>query len=195
MDPQAEQTIARGLREGQTDAWHALYDAYARPVWQAVGRQMGPGAPDVADVVQETFLAAARSARQYDPARGSLWMWLCGIARRQVALHYRKRQRHDRLRQAATDPAATVEQAVRWLESPGLGPCEALAQSELAGLVREALTRLPVDYETLLAARYFDGVSVEDLAVQEESSAAAIRSKLARARQAFREAFLKRVSV
>ncbi len=100
MDPeQPEQQIARGLRDGQTDAWRALYDAYARQVWRVVARQMGPDAADVADVVQETFLAAARSARQYDPVRGSLWMGLCGIARRHVARHYRSRQRHGRGRE------------------------------------------------------------------------------------------------
>jgi len=80
MDPsRPEQQIAHGLRDGQRDAWRAMYDAYARQVWCVVARQMGSDAADVADVVQETFLAAARSVRQYDPARGSLWMWLYGF--------------------------------------------------------------------------------------------------------------------
>jgi RNA polymerase sigma-70 factor, ECF subfamily len=192
---QSEQQIARGLRDGQTDAWRALYDAYARQVWRVVARQMGPGAADVADVVQETFLAAARSARQYDPAKGSLWMWLCGIARRHVALHYRGQGRHERLREKARDMAALGRRTVCWLESPGPGQCDMLAERELAGLVRAVLTELPVDYETLLAAKYFDDLSVDELAGQEECSAVAIRSKLARARRAFRKAFRKRVAL
>jgi RNA polymerase sigma-70 factor (ECF subfamily) len=192
MDPQqSEQQLARGLR----DAWRALYDAYARQVWRAVARQMGPDAAEVADVVQETFLAAARSARQYDPARGSLWMWLCGIARRHVALHYRGRQRHERLLVEARAAAGPGRQAACRLESPGPGPGEALAQRELAGLVRAVLTDLPLDYETLLTAKYFDNLSVDELAEQGECSAVALRSKLARARRAFRKAFRKRVSL
>jgi RNA polymerase sigma-70 factor, ECF subfamily len=193
MDPKpADEEIARGLRAGRTDSWRALYDAYARPVWNSVARQMGPAAGETADVVQETFLAAARSARQFDPARGSLAMWLFGIARRQVALHFR---RHQRIREKTEALVAVGQETMRRLESPNPGPGELMARTELAGLVRIVLADLPLDYETLLAARYFDGVSVDDLACQEDSSAVAVRSKLARARRAFREAFVKKVTV
>jgi RNA polymerase sigma-70 factor (ECF subfamily) len=196
MDPQqSEQQIARGLRDGQTEAWRSLYDAYAREVWVVVARQVGPDAGDVADVVQETFLAAARSARQYDSAKGSLWMWLCGIARRHVALHFRNRQRHERLREQTPALAAVGRQTIDWLESRSPGPSETSAQRELAGLVRTVLTELPVNYEMLLAAKYFDGTSDAELAGREECSSVAIRSKLARARRAFGKAFRKRVSL
>ena len=195
MDPQAELEIARGLRDGQADAWRALYDAYAREVWHTVARQMGPGATDVADVVQETFMAAARSARKYEPRRGSLWMWLCGIARHQVALHYRNRRRHDRWQAEPSPPPALREQAADGLESPVPRPGETLVQTELAALIREVLTELPADYEMLLRARYFDGVSVDDLAATENCSVTAIRSRLARAQRAFRKAYRKRVAL
>lgn len=194
MDPQAEQGVARGLREGRTEAWQALYDAFVRQVWQAVARQMGPYTADIPDVVQEIFLAAARAARRYDPERGTLGMWLAGIARRHVALFYRQRQRQDRVWLKARELAALGREVALWLEKAAPDPGDALAQHELAGLVRAALTDLPIHYETLLTAKYFDGSSVDDLARQESCSATAVRSKLARARGAFREAFLKRVS-
>src|SRR5262249_48320365 len=100
MDEQQEREVALGLREGKTDAWRTLYEAYAERVWRSVARLLGPRSADVADVVQETFLAAARSAVTYDAGRGSLWFWLWGIARRHVALHYRKQERQDRLKTA-----------------------------------------------------------------------------------------------
>jgi RNA polymerase sigma-70 factor, ECF subfamily len=196
MDPeQAERQIANGLRDGRTEAWQSLYDSYARQVWRVVAKQAGPDPADVADVVQETFLSAARSARQYDPAKGTLWMWLCGIARRQVALHYRNRRRHERLQEKVPASAALGRQTLDWLESPGLGPSEMLERRELAGLVRVVLAELPLDYDILLAAKYFEGESDDALAGQEACSTVAIRSKLARARRAFRKAFRKRVSL
>jgi RNA polymerase sigma-70 factor (ECF subfamily) len=194
MEPEQEREIARGLRAGEPDAWRALYDAYARRVWQSAARWMGATAvraADVADVVQETFLAAARSARNYDPARGSLWMWLCGIARNSVALHFRKQARQERLRQAGEWLAAGNQRVVRWLENREADPGEVLAAAELATIVRTVLTEIPLDYETLLTARYLDDVSVEQIAGQQQCSTTAVRSKLARARQAFREAFVK----
>jgi RNA polymerase sigma-70 factor (ECF subfamily) len=61
----------------------------------------------------------------------------------------------------------------------------------LATLVRATLTELSADYESLLTAKYLDGISVEHLASQESCTSTAIRSRLARARQAFRQAFEK----
>jgi hypothetical protein len=38
MDDVQEREVARGLREGNADAWRPLYDAYAERVWSAVAR-------------------------------------------------------------------------------------------------------------------------------------------------------------
>src|SRR5262245_55063136 len=131
MDDQQERELARGLREGRADAWRALYDAFAEPVWRCVARLLGPASADVADVVQETFLAAARSARTYDAERGTLWMWLWGIARRHVALHFRKQEQQDRLRQAEAWLSTGNGQLGRWLQGHGATPEEALEAAEL----------------------------------------------------------------
>jgi RNA polymerase sigma-70 factor (ECF subfamily) len=189
MDEQHERVVVQGLRAGQTEAWQALYEAYAERVWRSVARLLGPNAADVADVVQETMLAAARSAATFDSGRGALWLWLWGIARRQVALHFRKQQRHDRVRQAGAWLAASNGRLLRWLDGHEPSPPETLVADELVTLVRATLTELPEDYETLLTAKYLDGESVDVIARRERSSAAAVRSKLARARQAFRLAF------
>jgi RNA polymerase sigma-70 factor (ECF subfamily) len=186
MDVQQERAIAQGLRDGKADAWRSLYDAYAERVWRCCARLIGGNAADVADVVQETFLAAARSAGTYDPNRGPLWVWLWGIARRHVALHFRKQQRRDRLHQAEVWLAGRNGEL---FADRAAAPAELLESAELATLVRATLTELPADYESLLTAKYLDGDSVETIATQEQSTSTAVRSKLARARQAFREAF------
>ena len=106
MNKDAERDIAAGLQAGDRRAWLQLYDAYAKSVWQTVARLMGYDSPAVADVVQETFLAAARSAGNFDSGRGSLWMWLWGIARRQMALYHRKH-----------DPNVHLARAKKWWAS------------------------------------------------------------------------------
>jgi RNA polymerase sigma-70 factor, ECF subfamily len=188
MDESRDREIAAGLRKGNPDAWHALYDRYAKPIWQWVARSVGPHQADVADIVQETFFAAARSARHYDEGLGPLWAWLTGIARNHVALHFRKRRRHDPPRPSGNGSSIGCLLS-RWLERQEAEPGDALESAETAGQVRAALTALPRDYETLLVAKYVEGISVEQLAGSENSTAAAVRSKLARARQAFRSAF------
>ena len=189
MDELAERDVVRGLREGRPDAWRALYDAFAERVWRGVARLLGPSSAEVADVVQETMLAAARSARTFDGSRGSLWQWLWGIARIQTALHFRKRERHDARKQAGVWLAASNGRLTGWLDGDGADPSALLETAELATLVRTTLLELSDDYEMLLTAKYLDGDSIELIAGRERSTGEAVRSKLARAREAFRQAF------
>jgi RNA polymerase sigma-70 factor (ECF subfamily) len=189
MSNHSEAEIAQGLRASRVEAWRALYETHAERVWCLAARLMGPVSADVADVVQETFLAAARSAGNYDASRGSLWVWLSGIARKHVALHFRRQRRDARLKDAHGRLAVGRERIIVWLENRQSTPPEALAAAEVALLVRAALAELPAPYATLLIAKYCDGVAVEDIATEESCSSAAIRSKLARARRAFRRAF------
>jgi RNA polymerase sigma-70 factor (ECF subfamily) len=106
-----------------------------------------------------------------------------------VALHYRKLQRRQRVQAASDSLSAANGQALAWLESREPPPAGLVATAEMATLVRAALADLPGDYGSLLAARYLDETSVEELANREQCSASAVRSKLARARRAFRETF------
>ena len=189
MQDQQIRAITKGLQSGQAEAWQALYDLYCQRVWRNVARLMGSDSAEVADVVQETFLAAARSAHQYDPTRGTLWNWLCGIARNQVALAYRKQSRQDRLRRAVKQFAAGNGELGRWLDQAIDEPADLLQTKALAALVRAALVELPNDYGALLSARYLDGDTVDEIAASQQQTATSIESKITRARQAFRDAF------
>ncbi len=189
MDLSPEQQIARGLREGTAEGWRAFYDAYAQRLWLWVARQVGPQTADVADVVQETFLAAARSTASFDQDLGTPWSWLVGIGRNHVALHYRKLARRQRVVVGGEWLHGANGQSLDWLESREPPPAHLLATAEMATLVRSALADLPADYGTLLAARYLEDTPVEELAAAEHVSLVALRSKLARARRAFRETF------
>ena len=176
---ETERAIAAGLRAGRADAWARLHDAYADRVWRTVARLLGGCEAGVGDVVQETFLAAARSARGFDPARGPLWAWLWGIARTQALLHLRKRARHAREK---------VHYPRGW-DDPAGEPLDELVLRESADLVRLTLLELPEEYGRLLSAKYLLDASLDDLAAAERLSIVATRSKLARARGAFRASF------
>jgi len=189
MDRQTETEIAEGLRHGDRDAWLTLYDLYAQKVWRDVARLMGSDAASVADVVQETFLAAARSAGNFNPRRGSLWVWLWTIAKRQVALHYRKGRQRSALVQAQAWWNSLNGQKDDWLQGVEKPPVDVLESRELAELVRCTLEELPAEYQVLLMAKYVDGASIEQVADQVKGSRIGTRSKLARARKAFRKVF------
>jgi RNA polymerase sigma-70 factor (ECF subfamily) len=177
-------------KSGKAATWCALYDEHAESVWRLVARLVGASRTDVADIVQETFLAAARSFDQFDPSRGSPRAWLCGIARRQAAIHYRRTQRQGRLLTGEGRPAEERQRIARWMEGRQESPPDLLTRVETVEAVRAALISLAEPHAAALIARYFDGADVEQMAREENCGASAIRSRLARARQAFRRAFV-----
>ncbi len=189
MDKNTERDIAKGLQEGDRQAWLQLYEAYAKSVWRNVSRLVGCDSATVADIVQETFLAAARSARNFRPDRGSLWVWLWTIARRQLALYYRKQKTNIVFSQAQQWWTALDGEKFDWIDAKADMPPDILESQELAVLVRCTLRELPGDYQTLLLAKYVDNQPVGQIAGQMDCSETAVRSKLARARKAFRKAF------
>ena len=189
MDKDTEREIAKGLQEGDRQAWLQLYEAYAERAWQNIARLMGYDCPAVPDVVQETFLAAAHSAKNFDPRRGSLWIWLWGIVRRQIVLYYRKQDPKIVLARAKKRWASLDGQKIDWINARSDTPPEVLEARELADLVRFALIQLPEEYQTLLLAKYVDGQSVNKIADDMDCSPVAVTSKLARARETFRVAF------
>lgn len=195
MDKKTERKIAKGLRQGNRQAWLQLYEAYAESIWRNVARLIGNDSATVPDIVQETFLAAARSARNFDPRRGSLQTWLWTIARRQVALHYRRQKPMIALSQAQQWWAELNDVEPDWIDAKADIPPTIVESRELATLVRIALSELPSDYQFVLLSKYVDNKPTKQIAGQMKCSNVAIRSKLARARKAFRKAFRKIVRI
>ncbi|MGB2864150.1 MAG: RNA polymerase sigma factor [Sedimentisphaerales bacterium] len=191
MDKNTELKIAQGLQKGNRQAWLQLYEAYAEPVWRNICRLTGGDSAAVSDIMQETFLAAARSARNFRPDRGTLWVWLWTIARRQVALYYRKQKPEIVLSHAKQWWIGLDGEKFDWIDDKADMPPDILESQELAALVRCTLMELPGDYQTLLLAKYVDGQPARQIAERINCSESAVRSKLARARKAFRKTFKK----
>lgn len=189
MNKDIEREIAEGLQKGDREAWLQLYEAYAERLWTNIARLMGFECPAVADVVQETFIAAARSAMNYDEGRGSLWTWLWSIARRKIALYYRKQDPRTILARLKKWWVSLDGEKIDWVNATKDAPPEILEARELSTLVRFALIKLPEEYQTLLLAKYVDDKSINTIAEDSGSSPVAVTSKLARARKTFRMAF------
>lgn len=171
-----ERVVRDAVLAGDAAAWRSWYAehfdrllAYAR--WRC------GGLADLADdVVQETWLTAVRRLRSFDPARGPFFAWLCGIAANAARNAVRSRRR---LR-ARSRPLTPADQ-----------PAGAVPDAGKGERVAAALAALPEHYETVLRAKYLDGLSVEQVAAGRGESAKAVESLLTRARQAFREAYQK----
>jgi RNA polymerase sigma-70 factor (ECF subfamily) len=182
--------IAYGLARGRACAWTALHDAYSIRVWQYVARMIGPDAAAVADIVQETLLAAAESARTFDESKGSLWQWLSGIAHHRVAGHWQAQKRTQTVLKRLQERQSPIPHiSFERSNDSTTAPDARLLQQELADVVRLVLATLPADYAGLLTAKYVDELSLVEIQQQTQSSSDAVRSKLLRARKEFRKVY------
>jgi RNA polymerase sigma-70 factor (ECF subfamily) len=168
----------RGLRDavlaGDERAWRTLYDEsfaglYAYVLWRCAGLR------DRADeAAQETWLTAVRRVGRFDPDAGSFAGWLRGIA----ANVLRNQFRRERLR----NPSGRLRDPARLAAEP-------TADHDRAERIAAALSALPDRYEAVLRAKYLEGRSVADIALEVRETPKAIESLLSRARQAFRDAY------
>jgi RNA polymerase sigma-70 factor, ECF subfamily len=172
------------LRSGDRAAWDSLFTTYSESVWRYVAKLLGSDAGAVADVVQDAFQAIIQSIAQFDPTRGSIWSWMTGIAHNRAMLYWRGRRR-DRLSPERVD-AESNGRLHHWFNAIE-PPSSLLEQQESAELVRHVLAELPADYSYCLVAKYVEDRSAAEIAESLGESVDAIRSRLTRARGAFKE--------
>lgn len=122
-----------------------------------------PGTAD--DVAQEAWLAGARRLRRVGHA--PRW-WLGGVVRNLARLAAR-----GRARRRAREERAAREEAV-----PSAG--EVAARIELHRLLSEELSRLEEPFQTAVALRYVEGLSVERIAAATGAPAATVRTRVKR---------------
>lgn len=189
LDETDQRSVITGLRLGNRQAWEMLYDGYSVDVWRYVARFVGPEQSDIADVVQETFIAAARASKLFDPEKGSLWCWLTGIAHHHVSRYWKQVKKNARLEELSEAHSGSLSRWLDGFDGTSVAECRSdwLERAELAELVRGVMAKLPSDYAALLAAKYIEDMTLDELARHWGLSVEAIKSKLARARREFRE--------
>lgn len=165
-----------------------LYERHVDALWSFVIYRVGRDAELCEDVVQETFLLARERGESFEAERGSFAGWLIGLSRNVIRTHLRRRARAHELSATWERIDATLVQIFQSLDRAPLGD-EVLEREETRDLVQMTIANLPDDYREALERKYVRGQSLRELAVEFECSEAAAKSMLARARQAFREAF------
>jgi RNA polymerase sigma-70 factor (ECF subfamily) len=168
-----ERGLHRAALAGDEAAWRALYDDAFAGLYSYVLWRCGGLRDHADDVAQEAWLTAVRRLAAFDPGKGDFLAWLRGVAANLLRNRFRRRRRERPLRDAAARPA------------------DAAADRERAEQVARALAELPERHEAALRAKYLDGRSVQEMAEAGGETPKAVESLLTRARQAFREAYLR----
>ncbi|MEM9042199.1 MAG: sigma-70 family RNA polymerase sigma factor [Actinomycetota bacterium] len=170
--------------------WREAYQSNAGDLFTFLARRVGWSLAE--DLLADTFTQAMGSASGgFDPSRGTVRLWLFGIASNLVRRHWRTEER--RLRAIERD-AAMPPVAVDPLLVPAAAADRLHAEGEIEALVDE-LSRLdPVDRE-LLALTGWESMTSAEAGAALGLSAVTVRTRVRRARARLRAATERPVDV
>ena len=132
--------------------------------------------PSVAeDLIQETFLAAAGSLGGFQ-GRSSHYTWLYGILLNKFRGWLRSKGGAVSLHQLAQDPDGT--DPLESLADNGPSAHEQMARSETARTVRGVLDELPPHHRSVLALRYLEDMSYEEIGATLGCSLGTVKSRI-----------------
>ncbi|WP_328904647.1 RNA polymerase sigma factor (plasmid) [Streptomyces sp. NBC_00441] len=165
------------IRAGDRQAFAALYEEYARPVYNHAYRLTGDWST-AEEVMSETFLAAWRTRQSVEPEGDSLLPWLLGIATNKARNANRGTGRRLAFlaRRPAPEPVADIADAT----------AGQVDDARRLAAVRQALDGLRRQDREVLALCVWSGLDYAEAAEALGVPVGTVRSRLSRARERLR---------
>ena len=169
-------------REGDADAWDALFDKYypvaARFVFQLSADFCHE---DTEEICQETFLAVVRNVGSFQ-GKSSFQTWLLRIAANK-AMDFRGKSHAEKrggsFVHLSLDGADERGEQIE-LPSRGPGPDGLLANAETCRLVRQSLDQLGDDCREIIELRYYGDLSYAEIADELQLNPKTVSSRLSK---------------
>ena len=179
--------VAR-FQAGDADAFESLVSRREREVYLVAYRLLG-SKDDALDAVQETFLRAFRGLGRFR-GEATFRTWITGIAINVCRNKLASAQARvaDRLLPLRTEDRSEGDPLELPLASPSPGPEEAAYGGELRRALEAGLRSISGEHREILVMREIQGLDYDELAAVLSCPVGTVKSRLARARQALREA-------
>ena len=152
-----DEQLIKGYLSGQEEMFVKLLKRHSAGLYGFVARYLGYG-PAAEDLVQDIFIKAWKNLRKFDTRR-KFKTWLFKVARNTIIDYWRANkiqtkivaddQYEDELNNIVDLAPSPLEQTVRWQD---------------AELVRQAMSKLPEIYQTILIMYYLQEFSLAEIA-------------------------------
>jgi RNA polymerase sigma-70 factor (ECF subfamily) len=176
-----DQLVSR-LQRGDETAFEELVRSHAGRLLSVARRFLG-GSEDAQDAVQEAFIRAFKAIHTFEE-RSQLQTWLHRILVNTALMKLRERRRK---------PEDSIDELLPTFLSDGHQTVESrdwsdalLERKETAGIVREAIARLPEPYRVVLTLRDLEECDTAETARILGTTTTVVKVRLHRARQALR---------
>ena len=169
------------LGRGEPEAAVALYDAYFDRIYALVFNQVARNREAAQDIVQETFLAAVKSAGKFN-GHSQAYTWLYSIAIKKVADFYRRQKRVAKHEVKLVNGTIELDQ----LSDSKQSASGAVESDEECHAVQQALSGLSLRYRQVLVLKYIEDMPVLEISRVMGRSPKSIEGLLTRARKELR---------
>jgi len=173
MERISDDDLIRMYREGDAEAFDTLFDRYYTSVYNFARTMLG-GAGGAEEVLQETFLAVAQTARTYTP-RGRFRAWLMRIVRNRCLNRIESRRRQ---RAALAGSSLDVVE----IASDDPPPARQAEANEQRAILRAAVASLPDRQREAIALYAFEQMTYREIAEVLEVPTNTVKTLIHRAR-------------
>jgi RNA polymerase sigma-70 factor (ECF subfamily) len=198
-DSSVQTELLDQARGGDVEAFARLFERFSGLVRMTLRAQITAelrAKVDASDLLQETFLAASRSVREFQGHDAQTFVrWLQVVAARRVADAYRRYfdfEKRDLRREVPLDQLLarsdrSSARLVNELADSASGPLSVAHRHEQALRLADAMAALPEHYREILQLRYLDEQPLGEIAQKLGRTKGATAMLMARAIEKLRE--------
>ncbi|HET7627334.1 MAG TPA: sigma-70 family RNA polymerase sigma factor [Bacillales bacterium] len=167
MNEKSDQQLMALIRDRQRSALETLYDRYVNVVYSFALKMTKGDTEATKDIVQQVFMRIWTTKSLYEENKGAFVNWILTITRNLATDHLRKENAYDR-------KASLVKFA-----SSDTADVDAIVSARLMKQhVREAKSRLTPAQQRLLHYLYWEGMTIREIAAQEQQPIGTVKSRL-----------------
>lgn len=182
----ADEILIEKSKNGDLEAFELLVRRYESKVYTVAYRFLGNYA-DASDLAQETFLRLYQALPGFR-GQSSFMTWLYRITANACRDEIRRQRRYNVV-SLDVETGTNGTQAISQVPSRDPSPEEAVEQKEFNEMVQKCLSTLSEEHRLVLVMREIQGMAYEEIADVLNCSLGTVKSRLSRARQAFKEKF------
>lgn len=185
INEESEPLNLKKLQSGDPEEITKMVQQYSDPIYRVALRMLNNQA-ETEDVLQETFIKALRSLKNFE-GRSNLSTWLYRIAVNESLMVIRKRKTevsilHDETSDEDNE-GISVSQIVDWCCLPE----SEFLSNETRKVLNDAIQKLPENLRSVFILRDIEGLSIIETAQALELTETNVKTRLLRARMKLRE--------
>ena len=183
---EAESGLVENLRARDAAAFDTLVNRFSGDVYALLYR-LTSDPEEAADLTQETFLRALRSAKNFR-GESELKTWLFRIAINESRNRFRwwKRRRRDQTLSLDATVGDSTTQVWETISDNSISPEEEVLRRERTKALNEALGTLKSIYREAIVLCDIEGLSYEECAEALETNIGTVKSRISRGRDELR---------